>query len=205
MTTSNSKVYLEIVKQIRSIIEEDKLQPGDRLPSERELSARLNVGRSSVREALRSLELVGLIETRRGEGTFVRNFYEHSLVQLIATFVLQDNKTKQDLLQMKALVEKEALRMLCKVDKLEITFVRNSESISSFHHAFFKEIFKKTENYLLYRVWLILNDYVSTLSYDINLEDQTLYNKLSTSLQNQDEEEALRLYEAITERIVFHS
>ena len=44
------------------------------LPSERELSSRLNVGRSSVREALRALELVGLIETRRGEGTFIRNF-----------------------------------------------------------------------------------------------------------------------------------
>ncbi|WP_284997341.1 FadR/GntR family transcriptional regulator, partial [Bacillus cereus] len=59
MTSSNTKVYLEIVKKIRSIMEEDGLVAGDRLPSERELSSRLNVGRSSVREALRALELVG--------------------------------------------------------------------------------------------------------------------------------------------------
>ncbi|MEC3541343.1 GntR family transcriptional regulator, partial [Bacillus thuringiensis] len=81
MTSSNTKVYLEIVKKIRSIMEEDGLVAGDRLPSERELSSRLNVGRSSVREALRALELVGLIETRRGEGTFIRNFYDNGLVQ----------------------------------------------------------------------------------------------------------------------------
>ncbi|MED4052522.1 FadR/GntR family transcriptional regulator, partial [Priestia megaterium] len=86
MTSSNTKVYLEIVKKIRSIMEEDGLVAGDRLPSERELSSRLNVGRSSVREALRALELVGLIETRRGEGTFIRNFYDNGLVQLIAPF-----------------------------------------------------------------------------------------------------------------------
>ena len=54
-------------------MEEDGLVAGDRLPSERELSSRLNVGRSSVREALRALELVGLIETRGGEGTFIVN------------------------------------------------------------------------------------------------------------------------------------
>ncbi|MBL3198985.1 FadR family transcriptional regulator, partial [Klebsiella pneumoniae] len=99
MTSSNTKVYLDIVKKIRSIMEEDGLVAGDRLPSERELSSRLNVGRSSVREALRALELVGLIETRRGEVTFIRNFYDNGLVQLIAPFLLQDEKTIRDLLQ----------------------------------------------------------------------------------------------------------
>ncbi|MBR8646160.1 FadR family transcriptional regulator [[Brevibacterium] frigoritolerans] len=56
------------------MIEADSLLPGDKIPSERELSDRFNVGRSSVREALRALELLGLIETRRGEGTFIRGF-----------------------------------------------------------------------------------------------------------------------------------
>ena len=73
MTSSNTKVYLEIVKNPFHY-GRGWIGSGDRLPSERELSSRLNVGRSSVREALRALELVGLIETRRGEGTFIRNF-----------------------------------------------------------------------------------------------------------------------------------
>ena len=85
MTSSNTKVYLEIVKN-PFYYGRGWIGGGDRLPSERELSSRLNVGRSSVREALRALELVGLIETRRGEGTFIRNFYDNGLVQLIAPF-----------------------------------------------------------------------------------------------------------------------
>lgn len=80
-TSKNTKVYIGIVKQLRAMIEHDGLKPGDRLPSERELSERLGVGRSSVREALRALELLGLIETRRGEGTFMRDFRGNQLVQ----------------------------------------------------------------------------------------------------------------------------
>ena len=54
------KMFIQIVKQLRDLIVEQNIQPGDKLPSERVLSERLNVGRSSVREALRSLELLGL-------------------------------------------------------------------------------------------------------------------------------------------------
>ncbi|MBN1671962.1 MAG: FadR family transcriptional regulator [Kiritimatiellae bacterium] len=48
-----------------------QLKGGEKLPSERELMEQLGVGRSSLREALRSLEIMGLVETRTGEGTFV--------------------------------------------------------------------------------------------------------------------------------------
>jgi DNA-binding FadR family transcriptional regulator len=179
--TAQSKVYLEIVQKIRSILAEDGLGAGDRLPSERELSARLNVGRSSVREALRALELVGLIETRRGEGTFVKNFYEHGLVQLIATFLLQDEKTKQDLLQVKMLLEQDAVRLLCQPEASIIPkaiLSSEEDSLVAFHHSFWKAVMEQTNNYLLYRIWLIVSDYTSTLSCEIQLEDRELYFKV---------------------------
>ena len=67
----NKKRFLHIVQQLRELIEKENIQPGDKLPSERVLTERLQVGRSSVREALRSLELLGLIETKHGGGTFL--------------------------------------------------------------------------------------------------------------------------------------
>ena len=91
------------------MIERNNLKSGDKLPSERELSERLNVGRSSVREALRALELLGLIETRRGEGTFIRDFEGHQLVQLLSTFILQDDKAKRDIMETKYLIELDCL------------------------------------------------------------------------------------------------
>ncbi|WP_232787205.1 FadR/GntR family transcriptional regulator [Planococcus sp. MB-3u-03] len=63
------KRYLNIVSEMRDMIREQNIRPGDRIPSERELAEKLAVGRSTIRSA-RSLELLGLIETRRGKGHF---------------------------------------------------------------------------------------------------------------------------------------
>ncbi|WP_242145527.1 MULTISPECIES: FadR/GntR family transcriptional regulator [unclassified Bacillus cereus group] len=214
MTSSNTKVYLEIVKKIRSIMEEDGLVAGDRLPSERELSARLNVGRSSVREALRALELVGLIETRRGEGTFIRNFYENGLVQLIAPFLLQDEKTRQDLLQTKRLIEKDMIRIVCNLSddtfstvlsKLKQALERQESSIQAFHQTFFKTLIEQVDNYLLYRIWMIVNDYVATLSCKVLIDSIEGYRKLYKALEAKQEEETLNIYDELIEKIQFHS
>src|SRR4051794_18776156 len=93
---NSRKMFLEIVKQLRQLIHDENIAVGGKLPSERELAERLQVGRSTVREALRSLELLGIIETRRGEGTFLSDFRKHQLVELLSTFILQDAKSKKD-------------------------------------------------------------------------------------------------------------
>jgi GntR family transcriptional regulator, transcriptional repressor for pyruvate dehydrogenase complex len=66
-----NKVYEEVARQLERIILK-KLHPGDKLPSERELAESLGVSRSSIRDAIRSLELMGLVEPRQGAGTVVR-------------------------------------------------------------------------------------------------------------------------------------
>ncbi|MED3464838.1 FadR/GntR family transcriptional regulator [Bacillus thuringiensis] len=214
MTSSNTKVYLEIVKKIRSIMEEDGLVAGDRLPSERELSSRLNVGRSSVREALRALELVGLIETRRGEGTFIRNFYDNGLVQLIAPFLLQDEKTIRDLLQTKRLLEKDMIRIVCNLPKetfskvlsrLHQVLEENESSIPTLHQTFFKTLIEQVDNYLLYRIWMIVNDYVATLSCKVSRDYIDMYRKLYATLEEKQENDALKIYDELVENIQFHS
>jgi GntR family transcriptional repressor for pyruvate dehydrogenase complex len=60
-----------VADQVAKAIHEGTLKPGDRLPPEHELMERLNVGRTSIREGLKRLQAVGLIETRKGLGSFV--------------------------------------------------------------------------------------------------------------------------------------
>lgn len=60
--------YEEITRQLRLMIENGKLRPGDKLPSTKELSERFGVGRSTMREALSALKAMGLIEIRQGGG-----------------------------------------------------------------------------------------------------------------------------------------
>jgi GntR family transcriptional repressor for pyruvate dehydrogenase complex len=61
-----------VMDRVRRYIDAEQLAPGARLPSERALREQLNVGRSTVREALRALEALGLVEIRQGSGVFVR-------------------------------------------------------------------------------------------------------------------------------------
>ena len=67
------RAFEDIAAQIRDLVAGGKLKPGDRLPAERDLSAKFNVSRNTLREALRALELSGMIELRKGAsgGAFV--------------------------------------------------------------------------------------------------------------------------------------
>lgn len=66
------RTYMEIVEQISSMIRSQALLPGEKLPSERTLSVELGTGRQCLREALSVMEVLGLIEVKKGRGTFIR-------------------------------------------------------------------------------------------------------------------------------------
>jgi GntR family transcriptional repressor for pyruvate dehydrogenase complex len=67
------KVTDQVLSQIKNALMRGVLKPGDRLPGARELADKMEVGISSVREALKMLESLGAVESRQGEGTFVCN------------------------------------------------------------------------------------------------------------------------------------
>lgn len=95
-----------IVEEIHHLINEQGLVTGDKLPSERYLKEALNVSRQSVREALRALEFLGIIYVRRGEGTYLANMDNHQLFQLIAKYLIRTDEQREDLLEMKTMMEK---------------------------------------------------------------------------------------------------
>ncbi len=193
---TNTKVYIEIVKQLRSMIEHDGLKPGDRLPSERELSERLDVGRSSVREALRALELLGLIETRRGEGTFIRDFRGNQLVQLLSTFILQDKKAIRDVKETKFLIELDCLWLIIqKAEENELLMFKKWALEAEYSDDdFFLEVVTLADNHLFLRIWLILKDYYNSLDLKRIMVSKTEYAELIDTLISKNESEAIRVY-----------
>ncbi|MEM5591989.1 GntR family transcriptional regulator [Niallia circulans] len=165
-SSKESKLYVDIVNHLREMIDQNGLKPGDKLPSERVLSETLHAGRSSIREALRALELLGLIETRKGEGTFLRDFQGHKLVELISTFILQNDKAKQDVLETKNYIQLNALYIAMeKITEDELAHLKqlvNEREISE--SEFFFQIIKIADNFLVHRLWTILNDYYHSLT-----------------------------------------
>lgn len=86
------KISEEIVEQIKALISEGELKPGERVPSERELASLLGVSRPSVREAIMVLEAMGLVESRQGGGTFVRSLTENALSDPLTNLVGKNPK-----------------------------------------------------------------------------------------------------------------
>jgi GntR family transcriptional regulator, transcriptional repressor for pyruvate dehydrogenase complex len=101
---NKTKVYEDVAKLLgRRILEH--LKPGDLLPPERELGRMLGVSRSSVRDAIRSLEVMGLVEPRQGVGTIVREPSTELLVNPLAGVLLQRRKTVEELLDVRKMLE----------------------------------------------------------------------------------------------------
>jgi GntR family transcriptional repressor for pyruvate dehydrogenase complex len=92
----------EIVEYIKELIVSGQLKPSDRLPSERDLAERFNVGRPTIREAIRTLELIGLVEVFPGhKGTSIRNpeldTYMESLREQMSWMIQIERTTLQQL------------------------------------------------------------------------------------------------------------
>ena len=101
----STRIYEEIVRQIKGMIAEGRLKSGDQLPPERDLAEKFLVSRTSVREALRALESVGLIEIRPGEGTFVREISVDALVEPLALVLLSQRAMIEEPFEARRLLE----------------------------------------------------------------------------------------------------
>ena len=99
-----SSVSDAIVDQIIDLISKNVLKPGDRLPSERELCRKFGVGRTSVREALRSLAVMGILDGRVGHGTFVAD-NETYLERALEWGLALDPKRAEDLIETRLMLE----------------------------------------------------------------------------------------------------
>jgi GntR family transcriptional regulator, transcriptional repressor for pyruvate dehydrogenase complex len=99
-----NKVYEEVARQLERMIL-TKLQPGDKLPSERELAEMLGVSRSSIRDAIRSLELVGMVEPRQGAGTIVREISAEQLVNPLSNALVRQQALVSELLDFRKMLE----------------------------------------------------------------------------------------------------
>ncbi|MBI4527866.1 MAG: FadR family transcriptional regulator [Deltaproteobacteria bacterium] len=102
-----TRVYEEVVSQIHSLFREGKFKAGDQLPSERELAEIFKVSRTSVREALRTLETQGLVVSRTGMGTFVAARPIESLVTPLATLLIEEKNALADIFEMRKVIEPE--------------------------------------------------------------------------------------------------
>jgi len=99
------RLYEDIVEQIQQLIAGGELKPGDKLLAERDLAEKLQVSRVSVREAIRALEMLGFVEIRPGDGTFVRDTDTDDIIRPLAMFLAVDRGSLLEMFEVRRIFE----------------------------------------------------------------------------------------------------
>lgn len=200
---------------IRTYILENNLQPDDMLPPENDLAQQLGVSRSSVREAIKGLESLGVLEARRGSGVFVCSFSFDPILNNLEYGLLFDLRELVELLEIRRVLETgmvgAALAVMAEdqIVALEQIVERMhsraaaGEAFPDEDRAFHRELFRKVENQTLLKLldifWLVLNKSIqqNPVLWDDNpLWTCQLHAEIVTALRSGDEALAARaLYE----------
>lgn len=107
-----NKAYLNVVQYIKNEIQQDRLRVGNKLPTEREMSAQLGFSRNSIREALRTLSSLGIIESRQGSGNYLSDDISHFFSESFEMMALVNRVKPLDISQMRRALEIQAFSQI---------------------------------------------------------------------------------------------
>lgn len=110
----NIRIYEKVMEEIKNLVRKGNLKRGDKLPSERDLSEKFQVSRTSVREALRVLEMFGFIESKHGEGNFINNNLENSFLEPLSIIFLLLGSKPEEVLELRKIIEPEIVALAAK-------------------------------------------------------------------------------------------
>lgn len=105
MSVARIPVYRQAQIDIKEYIERHRLKPGDALPPEERFAQEIGVGRLALREALKALDSLGIVETRHGEGVFVKEFSFDSILENLPYAMSATHSQVQGLLQVRSYLE----------------------------------------------------------------------------------------------------
>ncbi len=109
----------QVAAQLSQQIAQGKWNPGEKLPSESELCAAMNIGRSTLREALKSLAFVGMVQMRPGEGTYVVEETRLLVERILARGLLKTDKELKDVGEARLILEAETAALAAERAKPE--------------------------------------------------------------------------------------
>ena len=188
------KAYEDIVQQIRTLIEEGKLKRNDHLPSERDLSETFRVSRTTVREAIRTLESMKFLQSRQGNGTYVVASSEEALIQPLAAALFNEKDDIRDIFYIRKIIEPHVAGLAAEnatpqeIEEMERILrqqeecIRHGENIIETDSAFHNLMVKATTNRVMERLIAALIDLLKQSREKYITEDDN-YERATRSLE----------------------
>lgn len=166
------KLYIQAFGAIRSYIVRNNLQPGDLLPTEQKMCAELGVSRNVLREAIKSMELMGMVSASPGRGTVIQPFNLDFVMQNVLFFrVGEDDLRVREMFHIRRMLElsymRQAFYALTHEDVVRLReLVREirrdyeqaglfAQADRAFHMALFRPLGNSVLNSLLNAIWMV--------------------------------------------------
>ena len=108
---ARTPVHEQVRDYLHQLIRAGSIQPGSALPAERELAQRLGVSRHSLRQAIASLEAIGIVETRHGSGVYLTRWPSDDAVRRVADALFNENTTMADAIEARIALEPSIARL----------------------------------------------------------------------------------------------
>lgn len=221
-----------VISSIKELLLTKKMVPGDKLPAEMELAKLLSVSRGSIREAMKILAAFGIIEIKRGDGTYVSSDIEGKVLfdPLLFSFILSQPEF-EELKELRMLLEKDVIRLAIKnagdedirelrqcYESMEI--LKNGQEkdydrLLNFDLEFHHILGKITKNRLLEKIYRFVMEYFSPYIAQsmrnhtyFSLESKETHRKLLDAVERRDfvsAEEAVENSVEVWETLIFKS
>ncbi len=134
-------VVLHVIERIKEALLNKELRPGDFLPSETELAKNLGVGKTSIREAVKMLQALGIVEVKRGQGTVIRPTPGEEFVNsMIFQFIVQDGEA-HDIVELRIMFELAYTEMA-----MQKATEEDMQKIQETHHRLMSDIHQGTQS-----------------------------------------------------------
>lgn len=110
----------KVIEYVETLILAGKLRVDDRLPAERDLAQTLNVSRTAVREGIRLLETIGIVESRQGSGNYITRHFDKTLERVLTMMYALDNMSYAQVQEFRYAVERQALALAVHNDNAQL-------------------------------------------------------------------------------------
>lgn len=157
-------LYQAVQEEVKAYIIQHSLKPGDPLPPETELAQQLHISRNSVREAVKALEALGILEARAGTGLFVRDFSFDPILNNLAYGMLFDLRKISDVMEVRfhlesgmveRVVEKATPEQIQQLRGILEDMRRAAEQgyySEEADRAFHQQLYDNVKNFLLWKI-----------------------------------------------------
>ncbi|MEH7382862.1 FadR/GntR family transcriptional regulator [Bacillus sp. JJ1533] len=214
------KRFEEIIDQIKYLLLNKELKLGQKLPNELELSESMGVSRSSLREALKVLSILGIIESKSGEGTIIKQAQPENLKEIMSLVAVSGGLDTLELFEARRILEKATVSIVANrrteahlnqieniLKEMDKHYVDSEEEMqSNFDFLFHKSIVEASENRMLVIIIGVISDLlreqIRTTRSELATTPQILKRfqkehwEIFNAIKNKDPNEASRLMDA---------